>query len=222
MHRAPPTCNNYAVTDSKPAAEQTWVHVARLIRPQGRRGEVLAEILTDFPQRFAEMRNTFLWRSPHLPVSPILIEQSWLHKGKVVLKFAQVDSITAAESLRGAEVVISPDERLPLQDDEVYISDLIGCQVVDVASVRTSSIYLIGTIRDVIQQQQTADLLIVVGSTGIEYQIPFAKAYVVKIDIAGRRLEMSLPPGLLAVNAPLSEEERQSEEERHTRQEESE
>jgi 16S rRNA processing protein RimM len=171
---------------------------------------MLAEILTDFPQRYTEMRNAFLWRSPHLPVTPILIEQSWLHKGKVVLKFTHVDSISAAEELRGAEVVITPAERMPLQDDEVYISDLIGCELVDVSPTAVLPPYILGTIRDVIQQNQTADLLIVVSSDGVEYEIPFAKAYVVKIDVAARRLEMSLPPGLLEVNAPLSEEERRA------------
>jgi len=210
MHRAPPTCNNYAVTDSKPAAEQTWVHVARLIRPQGRRGEVLAEILSDFPDRFVEMRNAFLWRGDRHPVTPILLENSWLHKGKIVLKFAQVDSITAAEALRGADLVICAQQRMPLQPDEVYISDLIGCECLNVAADGTTPGRVLGTIQDVVRQEQTADLLIVANPDGVEYEIPFAKAYVVKIDVAGRRLELTLPPGLLEVNAPLTEEERRA------------
>jgi 16S rRNA processing protein RimM len=192
------------VNDSEPAAPETWVHVARLIRPQGRRGEVLAEILSDFPDRFAEMRNVFLWRGDDLPVTPILVENFWLHKGKVVLKFAQADSISAAEALRGADLVISASERMPLQSDEVYISDLIGCAFVDVAADGR----VVGTIQDVVRQEQTADLLIVSSRDGGQYEIPFAKAYVVKIDVPGRRVEMRLPPGLLEVNAPLTEEER--------------
>jgi len=210
MHCAPPTCNNYAVTDTKPTAEQSWVHVARLIRPQGRRGEVLAEILSDFPARFAEMRNAFLWRGNSCPVLPIILENSWLHKGKVVLKFAQVDSISAAEELRGADLVISAEERMPLETDEVYISDLIGCECVDVGTAEATPNRVLGTIRDVVRQQQTADLLIVAGVDGIEYEIPFAKAYVVKLDVAAKRVEMRLPPGLLEVNAPLTEEERRA------------
>ncbi len=191
------------------ATSEVWVHVARLIRPQGRRGEVLAEILSDFPGRFAKMRNAFLWRGNNCPVTPIVLENSWLHKGKIVLKFAQVDSISAAEALRGADLVIAAGDRMPLQSDEVYISDLIGAELVDVAADGSGSPRILGTIREVIQQQQTADLLIVGSPDGVEYEIPFAKAYVVKIDVAARRLEMSLPPGLLEVNAPLSVEERQ-------------
>jgi 16S rRNA processing protein RimM len=169
---------------------------------------VLAEILSDFPDRFTEMHNAFLWRGNHLPVTPILLEKSWLHKGKVVLKFAQVDSISAADALRGADLVIASVERMPLQSDEVYISDLIGCECVDVPANGVPSAKSLGAIRDVIRQEQTADLLIVAGIDGIEYEIPFAKAYLLKIDISGRRVEMRLPPGLLEVNAPLTEEER--------------
>ncbi|MGO8718397.1 MAG: ribosome maturation factor RimM [Acidobacteriaceae bacterium] len=191
-------------------ASQSWVHLARLIRPQGRRGEVLAEVLTDFPERFAEMRNAFLWRGGNLPATPIAIEQSWLHKGKVVLKFAQVDSISAAEALRGAEVVVPREERVPLEPDAVYISDLIGCHLVDLHPGGHSDPTILGTIRDIIQQEKTADLLIVAGEDGSQYEIPFAKAYLVKLDLAGRRLEMNLPPGLLDVNSPLNEEERRA------------
>jgi 16S rRNA processing protein RimM len=213
MHCAPPTCNNYAVTDANTTAGQAWVHVARMIRPQGRHGEVLAEILSDFPDRFAEMRNAFLWRGDDRSVTPIILENSWLHKGKVVLKFAQVDSISAAEGLRGADLVISSEERMPLQSDEVYISDLIGCECVDASASEKPSFRVLGTIREVVRQEQTADLLIVANSHGIEYEIPFAKAYVLKIDLAGRRLEMRLPSGLLEVNAPLTEEERRARDE---------
>ncbi|MDR5728702.1 MAG: ribosome maturation factor RimM [Terriglobia bacterium] len=194
-------------------AKQSWVSVARVIRPQGRRGEVLAEVLTDFPERFAAMRNSFLQRRKSLPPEPILLEQSWLHKGKVVLKFAGVDSISAAEVLRGAEVVIPAAERVALDPDAVYVSDLIGCQLVDMHPAdapvpeRAQSV---GTVREVIQQAESADLLVVAGADGHEYEIPFAKAYLLRIDLAERRLEMNLPPGLLEVNAPLNEEERRA------------
>jgi 16S rRNA processing protein RimM len=196
------------VTDENPSANHIWVHIARLIRPQGRRGEVLAEILSDFPNRFAEMREAFLWRGDKHPPIPILLENSWLHKGKIVLKFAQVDSISAAEALRGADLVISAAERMPLQSDEVYISDLIGCECAEVPQDGDGPPHHLGTIRDVLRQEQTVDLLIVAGADGNEYEIPFAKAYVLNIDLAARRVEMRLPAGLLEVNAPLKDEER--------------
>jgi 16S rRNA processing protein RimM len=193
------------VTDSTPT-----VNVARLIRPQGRHGEILCEILTDFPERFAQMRDTFLSRGEHGIPTPITIEHSWLHKGRVVLKFAGIDSISAAETLRGTEVVIPAEERMPLDEDTAYIGDLIGCQLIDLSQPGQPAV---GTVRDVIHQEQTADLLVVLGGDGTEHWIPFAQAYLVRVDLPGHTLKMNLPAGLLEVNAPLSEEERRIQQE---------
>lgn len=181
-----------------------WVSVARLIRPQGRRGEILAEILTDFPQRFTQMPKAFLARGDRSSPKPVVIEEAWLHKGRVVLKFAGVDSISAAEEIRGAELVVPVAERISLDPGAAYIGDVIGCQVWD-ENRRGDPV--IGTVREVIRQENTADLLVVIGTDGSEHWIPFAKAYLVKMDLHGRRLEMRLPAGLLEVNAPPSEEE---------------
>jgi len=186
------------VTDSNP-----WVSVARLIRPQGRRGELLAEVLTDFPERFTQIPKAFLAHGKGAP-APVLIEQAWLHKGRVVLKFAGVDSISAAEALRGAEVVIPAVERMPLDPEMAYVDDLIGCALVDRNQAGNP---VIGTVRDVIRQENTTDLLLVVGADGSEHWIPFARQYLVEMNLPARRLEMNLPAGLLDVNAPPSEEE---------------
>jgi 16S rRNA processing protein RimM len=104
--------------------------------------------------------------------------------------------------------VIPAAERVALEPDAVYISDLVGCSLVDFR--RAGNPAVVGTIRDVVQQEETTDLLMVTGENGSEYAIPFAKAYLVRIDLAGRLVEMNLPAGLLDVNAPLDEEERRT------------
>jgi 16S rRNA processing protein RimM len=184
--------------------QSSWTAIARLIKPQGRRGEIIADILTDFPERFETLRTAFLSRGQS--VSPISIEQAWLHKGRVVLKFEGVDSISAAETLRSAELVVPRSERVPLDADAAYVEDLAGCELIDVAQPGSPSI---GIIRDVIQQADTTDLLVVIASDGAEHWIPFARAYVSRMDLEARRLEMNLPAGLLEINAPLTEEEKQ-------------
>jgi 16S rRNA processing protein RimM len=188
------------VTDST-----SWTSVARLVRPQGRRGEILAEILTDFPERFAAMHEAFLRRQTDQSPTPISLEEAWLHKGRVVLKFAGINSITEADTLRGAELVIPAADRMQLEEDAAYIGDMKGCQLIDLAQPNHP---LIGIVEDVIQQENTTDLLVVRGPDDTEHWIPFAKAYLVRLDLAGRRVEMNLPAGLLEVNAPLNEEER--------------
>jgi 16S rRNA processing protein RimM len=184
---------------------QSWVTIARLVRPQGRNGEILADILTDFPERFATTRNAFVQHAEQQEPTPVEIERSWLHKSRIVLKFAHIDSISAAEELRGAELVIPASERIALDKDTAYIGDLIGCSVVDLSFSVPARI---GRIRDVIQQEKTADLLVVAGDDGEEHRIPFAKAYLVRVDLKNRSIEMNLPPGMMEINAPLTDEER--------------
>jgi len=164
---------------------------------------MLAEILTDFPQRFAENPNAFLLRGSSSPL-PVGIEQAWAHKGRVVLKFAGVDSISAADELRGAELAVSVADRVALDRDQIYIHDLAGAQLIDASQ---PSEPVIGTVRDVIRQQDAADLLVVAGTDGVEHWIPFAKSYSPQWDSQRRRLTMNLPAGLLHVNEPSTPEE---------------
>jgi 16S rRNA processing protein RimM len=186
-------------------SDTQWAIVARLVRPQGRHGEIVADLLTDFPERFAERKRLYLVASEtsEKPVREMTLERHWLHKGRVVLKFAGIDSISDAESFRNLLVAIPATERTLLADDSVYISDLIGCKIVDVASEPTS----VGEVTDV---DREAALLIVQPSRGEELLIPFAKEYLVDIDLSGKRINMRLPVGLLDINAPITEEERLS------------
>lgn len=181
------------------AAEEPWVWLARIRRPQGRKGEVFAEILTDFPEKFAERRKLWLLpadsSSKAEPRAAELISH-WLHKGGVVLHFAGVDSISAAEELAGLAVAIPQAERAPLGEDEVYIGDLIGCELVDVAGAVPQ---VVGEIEDVDRTAGPVALLVVRGASG-EVLIPFAKSYLLKIDLEARRVEMALPEGLVELN----------------------
>jgi 16S rRNA processing protein RimM len=196
----------------------SWVWLARIRRAQGRKGEVFAEILTDFPEKFAERRHLWLLSenasaaSPHhaqesrsaprpssLP-SPRKVElkNHWLHKGGIVLHFAGSDSITDAEQLAGLVVAVPLSERVPLTEDEVYISDLIGCTLVDVA--RPDAPVVVGQIENVERAVGAAPLIIVQSASG-EVLIPFAKIYLRKLDLDARRLEMALPEGLMDLNS---------------------
>jgi 16S rRNA processing protein RimM len=186
-------------------ASERWAILARLVRSQGRHGEILADILTDFPERFADRRRLFLVASEASETfsREAILENHWLHKGRIVLKFAGIDSIDEAESLRGLLVAVPRSERTTLADDSVYIGDLIGCEVIDLNGGAAS----IGAVTDFDSQ---AGLLQVRTPGGAEALIPFAKAYLETIDIAGKRIEMRLPEGLLDINAPMSDEERRA------------
>ncbi len=192
-------------------SQAAWVLLARIVRPQGRRGEVLADIFTDFPQHFAERKRLFL--RPPSGARPdtmreATVESHWLHKGRVVLKFSQVDSIAEAETLRGFELVIPREERMPLDGDAVYISDLLGLRVIDVSRGGSEDA---GEITDVEPEGAGPAMLVIRTPAGEELLIPFVRAYLRKIDLEAKRMEMELPLGLLAMQAPLTERERLAE-----------
>ena len=187
------------------ASPETWVLLAHIVRPQGRHGEVLADIFTDFPEYFAERKRLFL-RPPTEgqtgAMREVKVVSHWLHKGRVVLKFAQVDSMADAENLRGFDLVIPREERMPLSGDAVYVSDLLGVRVIDVSRGGFTDA---GEITDVEPEGPGPAMLVIRSPAGDEVLIPFVRAYLRKMDLEGKRLEMDLPEGLLAVQTSPQE-----------------
>lgn len=185
-----------------PASQWTWL--ARIRRPQGRKGEVFADILTDFPEKFADRRR--LWLVPENAAArsaeprEVSLANHWLHKGGIILHFSGVESISDAETLAGLIVAIPRAQRVPLPEDETYIGDLIGCLLVDVAAAEP---VVVGEIEDVDRTAGPVALLVVRSrpSSG-EVLVPFAKSYLRKIDLPAKRVEMSLPEGLTGINMP--------------------
>jgi len=185
--------------------EEQWAWLARIRRPQGRKGEVFADILTDFPEKFSDRRQLWLLAETGAAASPaskapreVELVAHWLHKGGIVLHFAGFDSISTAETLAGLIVAIPRERRAPLSEDEVYIADLIGCTLFDVAGAEPMAV---GMIEEVDRTAGPVALLVVAGAAG-EVLVPFAKSYLRLIDIAAKRVEMDLPGGLIELNAP--------------------
>jgi 16S rRNA processing protein RimM len=191
------------------AAEQ-WVWLARIRRTQGRKGEVFAEILTDFPEKFAERRRLLLLAEGAVASSPreVTLVNHWLHKGGVVLHFAGVDTISGAEELAGMVVAVPRAERAELGEDDFYIGDLIGCTLVNVAGTEPIEI---GIVEDVDRSAGPVAMLVVRASQRAnksasrhrgngEILIPFAKSYLRGVDVHAKRVEMALPEGLAELN----------------------
>ena len=121
----------------------------------------------------------------------LVVENSWPHKGLVVLKFRGIDTISEAETLVGCEIQVPRRERLPLTAGEVYISDLLGCAVFNRGAE-------VGHIADVQFGFGDAPLLVV--RTGAkEHLLPFAEAYLIGVDTDKKRIEMNLPEGMLGL-----------------------
>lgn len=183
-----------------PDSSGDFITLALIVKTQGRIGEVAAE-LHSAPERFIDGMKLFALGKEQGPRRELQVEDIWPHKGLLVLKFRGVDSISDAEVLIGAELQVPRAERAVLDQGWTYVSDLIGCIVVDQGSE-------IGRIEDVEFGAGEAPLLIV-NSADKKFDVPFAEAYLESVDIAQRRVRMKLPEGMLEINAPVTPEEKQ-------------
>jgi len=179
---------------------EDFITLAWVRKTQGRMGEVAVEPQTDVSDRFHEgMR---LWAlAAGGARRELTVEGFWPHQSQIVFKFAGIDSISEAEALLKCDLQVPRTERAPLESGWTYVSDLVGCTVFDEDRE-------IGEVRDLQFGAGEAPLL-VLRSGSKEYQIPYAEAYLRKLDLEQRKIFMQLPEGLLEVNGPLTAEEKQ-------------
>ena len=173
---------------------EQFLAIARIVKPQGRRGEVAAEILTDFPARFDSLRQVFVECPGRQPKSAV-VESTWRHKGRIILKFAGVDSIDEAQRLRSLHILIRREERAELPAHHYYVSDLVGCRVITEREGHRE----LGTVTDV-EPTGGVDLLHVKRLDGRELLIPLAEAVCTRIDLEGKLIVVEPPEALLDLN----------------------
>jgi 16S rRNA processing protein RimM len=177
-----------------PDASSEWITLAVVIKTQGRIGEVAVDPQTDVPDRF-KPKMTLSALAKDGTRRELAVEDLWPHKNYLVLKFEGIDSITDGEALIGAELQVPLSQRARLEPGWTYLSDLIGCTVFDGEQP-------VGEIEDVHFGAGEAALLIVKSGAKLPHEIPFAEAYLLKLDLERRQVRMKLPEGLLEVNAP--------------------
>jgi 16S rRNA processing protein RimM len=178
-----------------------FITLARVVKTQGRRGEVASEVLSDVPDRFSPGMKLWALARDASGRRKLEIEELWPHKGLLVFKFAGVDSISGAEPLVGCELQVPSSQRATLEAGWSYVSDLVGCTVFDGDRE-------IGQIEDVQLGVGEAPLLILRDAAKKVFEIPFASAYLDGVNVNRKRVSMKLPEGLLEVNAPLTAEEK--------------
>ncbi|MBI4165167.1 MAG: 16S rRNA processing protein RimM [Acidobacteria bacterium] len=182
------------MTASQRENASEYVAVARITRPQGRRGEVAAEILSDFPERLLGLKTVFLRDSGGKPEA-MQVEDAWPHKGRIILKFSSVDSIDDAERLRGREVLIPRSERAPLGEHQYWVSDLEGCRVLVERDGTTTEVgRVVG-----VDAAGGAEVLRVESAQG-EVLIPLAQEICTRIDTESKVIWIDPPEDLLKLN----------------------
>ena len=196
-------------------SEPKFVTVARILRARGNKGEVAAELLTDFPERLPEIKGMFL-RAESGTRRAVALRSFWAdrnHPGKGVFHFEGVTSIDDAEKLRGLEVQIPFEQRAVLPSGSFFVTDLIGCSVFEIpastAAMSSSPCSLsetptlLGKVRDVYfpGEGQAGTPLLALDTPNGELLIPLAEDICKRLDVVARRIEVQLPEGLRELNA---------------------
>jgi 16S rRNA processing protein RimM len=161
------------------------VLIGRVVKPQGRRGEVLVHPVSDRPDRFPGLEAAYL-TGPGDEARAVRVTSSWPHKGRHVLKLEGVDSIDDAERLRGLELRIGEDELASLPEGSYYHHELRGLRAVDPEGSE------IGVVEDVMETGAGAPILVVRGSGG-ETLVPLVVHFVKNVDVAGARIVIAKP-----------------------------
>lgn len=190
--------------------------MARILRARGNKGEVAAEILTDFPERLVKLPEIFLG-APQGKDEPrcVKLQSCWLsrnHRGQIVFHFEGVNSISEAEKLRAFEVLLPLEQRVNLPAGQFFVSDLIGCSVFEIPAntpiVASSPCslaeapVLLGTVTDVQfpGEELAGTPILEVDTAQGELLIPLAADICTKIDPPARRIDVVLPEGLGDLN----------------------
>lgn len=196
--------------------KRRWFEVAHILRPRGNKGEVIAELFTDFPARFSRLKEVYLRKNEEEP-QPAALANFWVdrnHAGMGVFHFAGCATIPAAEKLRGYDVLLPFEERVELPAGRYFVSDLIGCTVFRVMTEETKlsspacaleeAPQVVGTVRDVFfpGEDIAGTPLLQVETASGELLVPLAEDICARIDVAARRIDVRLPEGLEELNAP--------------------
>ena len=196
-------------------AAKRWLQVARILRPRGNKGEVVAELSTDFPERFSKLKQIYLRKDESEPRLAVL-ERFWTdrnHPGMGVFHFGGFASISDAEKLRGYDILLPFEERVALPAGKYFVTDLIGCTVFESVEQETKlsspacsiegAPRVVGTVRDVFFPGESVlgTPLLQVDTPGGELLLPLADDICTRIDVAARRIDVRLPEGLDELNA---------------------
>ena len=164
------------------------VAIALVTKPRGLRGEVVAKILTDFPERFDNLERVFAIDEKG-EVSELELEKFWFQKERIILKFAGIDSIEEAETLRNSEICVPESEAVELEEDEFFDWELEDCEVVSIEGDR------IGKVKEIFRAGENINLVVEDGEK--DYMIPFVEAICTEVDVEKKLIRADVPRGLL-------------------------
>ncbi len=164
------------------------ITIAKTVKTRGLRGEIVADLLTDFPERFDNLTRVFAVCADN-KTSELELEKFWFQKNRIIFKFKDIDSIEGAEKWRDCEICVPESEAVELEEDEFFDWELENCAVETVEGEK------IGEVQELMRTGAT-EILVVKGAEK-EYLIPFAETICVEIDTENKLIRVDIPEGLL-------------------------
>lgn len=180
------------MNDSDGDSGDSLVSIAKAVRTRGLKGEIVADLLTDFPERFEDVTE-LIALAPNGNTKTVELERFWFQNDRVILKLVGHDSLEAAEQFRDYEFCVRDSEVVELKPDEYFDFDLEGCKVQDLTG------RAIGQVQSVLKTGGT-EILIVVAADGTEIMVPLAESIIANIDVDAKEIVIDPPEGLLELN----------------------
>ncbi|HEY0080580.1 MAG TPA: ribosome maturation factor RimM [Pyrinomonadaceae bacterium] len=166
------------------------IAVAFIVKTRGVRGEVVADLLTDFPERFEGLER-LIAVSPKGERKVLTVEEHWFQNDRIVLKLEGYDSPEEAKALAGHELAVPEDEAVELEEGEFYDWQLEGCRVETVGGAE------VGEVEEVLHTGGDAPVLVIRGADGREHLVPLVESICTEIDVERKLIRVDAPEGLI-------------------------
>lgn len=163
------------------------VTVGRVLRPHGIRGEVVVEVLSDVPGRFERGRSVLAAREGERPVR-LTVATYRPHKTGAVVRFEGPEDRDRAEELRGMWLEVPRAEVPPAPEGTYYHYELLGCRCFSGGED-------LGEVVEV--REDGGGVLLIVNDGERQVPVPFVREFLREVDVAGARIDLDLPPGLV-------------------------
>lgn len=168
--------------------QEDCYQLGEVIKTHGLNGEVGISLDVDFPDEYQNLESVFLEQQGKLV--PFFIDTLQINGAKALVKFDDIETVDDARSLLQAKLFL-PLSTLPkLREGQYYFHDLVDCQVSEGSKN-------LGVVKEVIDLN--GNQLLAVDSNGKEILIPLKDEVLTRVDIAGKKVEVKLPEGLLDI-----------------------
>lgn len=171
---------------------EEYLNVGKLVNTHGIRGEVKVLSFTDFPDvRFKKGAKLLLFLEGKYNGLPLIVESSRQVKGVYLLRFVDHPNINDVEKYKGADLKVPITEQIPLEDDEYYVRDVIGCEVY------TDTEEYLGSVKEVLSPGANDVWVVKQPNSKKEILLPVIQDVILSVDIKNKRIDVHLMEGLI-------------------------